>query len=82
MPILGVSMFGFHNETLLASGVKMLWDGDWVLAAGTGNGPVIERSVRIDAGSAATAGATAAAMSRALGELAGDIAAGLPRTLQ
>jgi paraquat-inducible protein A len=28
-----VSIFGMHNQTLLASGVRMLWDADWLLLA-------------------------------------------------
>ena len=33
LPLLSVSIFGMHNQTLLASGVMMLWDGDWILLA-------------------------------------------------
>ncbi len=33
LPLLSVSVFGMHNQTLLGSGVRMLWDADWILLA-------------------------------------------------
>lgn len=33
LPLLSVRIFGMQNQTQLASGVSMLWRGDWVLLA-------------------------------------------------
>jgi uncharacterized lipoprotein YmbA len=51
--------------------------GSWALLDPASNAPVMDRDVRLEAGSAATPDATAAAMSRALGELADAIATGI-----